>query len=243
MPNRSGAARAVCTPSATQHREPTDDGDRADEPEFVGDHREDEVAVGVGQVAELRVAPADPRAGQAAGRHAQETLLGLVGEVVLFLGDVHERREPVEAPGLDTTNSNAGADGGDGHSRQRRSAARRRSRRRRTRWRRARSPTPRSPCSRHRSGADRQRSAPSGTSVRCDLEHVASAGEQIGGERSTTASLRNSDGWTPNGADPDPRVGAVDAGADAGNERQRHAAATASTATARPALASVGRGS
>ena len=79
-----------------QHHEPADDRDGPDQAEFVGDHGEDEVAVGVGQVAELGVAAADPRPGQAARGHAQVALIGLVGEVVLLLGDVHERREPIQ---------------------------------------------------------------------------------------------------------------------------------------------------
>ena len=46
-----------------QHHEAANDRDGPDQTEFVGDHREDEVAVRIGQVAELGVAAADPRPG------------------------------------------------------------------------------------------------------------------------------------------------------------------------------------
>ena len=59
-------------PNHDEQHEPADDGDRADEAELVGDHGEDEVAVGQRQVAELAVAAADAGAGQAAVGDAEK---------------------------------------------------------------------------------------------------------------------------------------------------------------------------
>ena len=78
MPKRSGAASGGLDPEPHQQHEAADHGDDADEAELVGDHGEDEVAVGERQVAELAVAGADARAGEAAVGDRQEALVRLV---------------------------------------------------------------------------------------------------------------------------------------------------------------------
>ena len=68
--------------------------------------------MGERQVAELAVAGADARAGEAAVGDRQEALVRLVREVVAVPGDVEERREALVAV-LGREHEPEGADGGD----------------------------------------------------------------------------------------------------------------------------------
>ena len=94
---RSAARSEVLTPRYRNDEEQADHADHADEAELLGDHGEDEVGVGLGQVAPLGPARTEAGAGDAARRDADERLPHLEARVAAVRGEVEER-EPALAP-------------------------------------------------------------------------------------------------------------------------------------------------
>ncbi len=174
-----------------------------------------------GRYPSLPLPPPMPEPVMPARRDAQVSLVDLVGEVVLLLGDVREGREAGEA-----TRARHDEEQRDRRRRRRSTVAR---------WvigtpaiHATDSTMAASTMAEPRSPWARQMPAPTpasraiGTIARRRLDHVVDpTGEKVGGEHDDgeLEELRRLDAEA---AEPDPRAGAVHAGAEARGERQGH---------------------
>ena len=103
MPAGEQCPEAVGCPGGDAHAEPGEDEEQEQhdghpgEAELLGDDGEDEVGVGLGEVTPLRLAGAEPDAGEPTGGDADERLPHLEALVLLVGGEVEERRPAVGA--------------------------------------------------------------------------------------------------------------------------------------------------
>ena len=113
-PNGSRAERAMRKPSQMKRPNPTASTQHADEAPLLADRGEDEIGVGVRQVAELLLALADPHAEQPPRADADERLVHLPGRLGGRAARIQERehaRQPVLRGGHRAEHERGGPDG------------------------------------------------------------------------------------------------------------------------------------